>query len=91
MPRKTFAYLCTESTYHGVKAGEVLQYKRNRGPWHSEDIINTKTGKDIGYFYMVRIGACWVVDGLVQFEEPPLERGELTRRILNAPKPKKAK
>lgn len=85
---KKFAYQVIESSYPQVKVGAVLLYKQSRGPTHSEFIFNTKTGKHAGHFYMKKIGPCWVVNGKVQFEEPPAKSGVYTKGIMDAVKAK---
>ena len=81
---KRFAYLVTKSTVSTVKVGSILLYKQSRGPNHSEQVFNTKTFKDAGYFAMEQIGPCWIVGGKVQFEKPPQLSGMFTESLMKA-------
>lgn len=81
-PAKKFAYVVTHSTVESVKTGSVLLYTRGRGPKHFECVINSATMEMVGTFSMDKVGPCWVIDGKVQFEKPPLPRGEMSERIM---------
>jgi len=93
MATKKWAYLCVTSSYPQVEVGQILLYRARQGPSHFESIFKTNTMEFAGGWSMVRVGPCWVVDGKVQFEEPPLERGLLTDRIMGkaTTKPRKTK
>lgn len=90
MAKKMWAYLVVGGTYKDMKVGTMLLYPKSYGPSHAELIRDIVKGTTCG-FSMVRVGPCWEVDGKMQFEEPPLKSGELTRRIMDQPKKKPAK
>lgn len=85
---KRFAYRVVGSTVGKIKIGDVHLYKQGKGPKHTELVFSTK-GKCVSSFTLEKIGPCYVVGNKVQFEKPPLKRGELTRSVMSGEKLKR--